>query len=393
MSKKKDEVKKVETKKVETIVEKKVEEVKKNDEKAMVKKVKRANNDKVIIFSIIASVIVIALGIFGYYFYETNMKPVATFDGGTLTTAEYTVYYKTFAPMLEYYGYEAKDIPDQIAKKAGVDKIILKIAKEAGVTLSDEDRAKVEETFSNKETLAQFEAQGIDIAKLKELYFSDYIINAYIEQQKKDAKDEDVIAYIKSVSGETSDMNEYNTRHILFKLTDDTGASLSEEKQAEVKAKAEAILAKAIAGEDFETLAKENSEDTGTKEDGGKFAVYMNDKVMKEYSEATKNLKAGEITTTLVKTDAGYHIIKLESVVENGRKNNDTEREEFVNVEINKLNETKNLKINEEVLTKLVESITGKKAEDTKTTENTDQTTTDTTNTEGTTTENTTQAQ
>lgn len=391
MSKKKDEVKKVETKKVEKNVENKVEEVKKNDEKAMVKKVKRANNDKVIIFSIIASVIVIALGIFGYYFYETNMKPVATFDGGTLTTAEYTVYYKTFAPMLEYYGYEAKDIPDQIAKKAGVDKIILKIAKEAGVTLSDEDKAKVDETFNNKETLAQFEEQGIDIAKLRELYCSDYIINSYIEKQKKDAKDEDVIAYIKSVSGETADMNEYNTRHILFKLTDDTGASLSEEKQAEVKAKAEAILAKAIAGEDFATLAKENSEDTGTKEDGGKFAVYMNDAVMKEYAEAVKNLKAGEITTALVKTDAGYHIIKLENIVENGRKNNDTEREDFANVDINKLNETKNLKINEEVLTKLVESITGKKAEDTTTTENT-QNTQQTTNTSNST-ETTTPAQ
>ncbi|MEG0873218.1 MAG: peptidylprolyl isomerase [Clostridia bacterium] len=356
-------IEKKEEKKNEKKVEKseaKKEEKSVTDEKAMTKKMKNKVNDKVVIYSIVAGVIVIAFAIFGFYFYKSNMKSVAKFDGGKLSTSDYTVYYKTFAPMLEYYGYPASIIPEQIANKAAVDQIILKMAKDAKVTLSDEDKKKVDETFNDKDKVKQFQEQGIDIAKLRDLYSNDYIITAYIEKLKKEANNDQVIAYIKSVAGEKADMNEYNTRHILFKTADATGAPLAEDKKAEVKAKAEEILKKALAGENFESLAKANTEDTGTKESGGKFSMYMDDKVMKEYAEAVKSLRPGEIKSVLVETEAGYHIILLESVVENGRVNNDAEREAFVDQDINKLNETKHLEVDKDALNKLVKTITGK---------------------------------
>ena len=353
-------------------VEKKKEE--KKEIKALEKKVKKVNSEKIIMASIIIGILVIAFGLFGFYFYNTNLKPVVRFEGGSVTTADFNVYYKTFAPMLQYYGYPDDEIPKQIAQKAGIDMMLLNRAKDAGVTLSDEDKAKVDEIFNDEAQVEQFVQQGIDVAKMKQLYYNDYTITAYIEKLADDAKDEDVINYIKENSGEDADLYEYDTSHILFKTVDDsTGAELSEDKVAEVKTKAEAALKRALAGEDFAALAKELSEDTGTKENGGQYTMYMDGNKYTEYADAVKNLKEGEITAALVKSQSGYHIIKLNKKTENGRAKNKTEREEFVDQDINKLSEK--LDVDETYLKKLVEKITGTSAEESDTETNVDTTT------------------
>lgn len=413
MEKKKKEVEKVEKNeetKVETKKENKVkkakkenndtenkketkkakEEIKENKEvKALEKKLKKANGEKIVVASIIIGALVIAFGLFGFYYYNTNAKPVAKFDGGTVTTADFTVYYKTFAPMLEYYGYPASIIPEQIANKAGIDMIILEKAKEAGVTLSDEDKKKVDDIFADEEQVQQFIEQGIDVGRMKQLYYNDYTITAYIEKMKEDAKAEDVLAYIKENAGEDADLYEYNTSHILFKTIDDSGNALSDADKANVRAKAEAALSRVLNGEDFATLAKELSEDDGTKENGGQYVMYMDGNTYTEYADAVKNLQVGAITTTLVESQSGYHIIKLNDKIENGRANNDIEREEFVDNDINNLSTTMNLEVDNDYLIKLVENITGQKVEDEdttteETTDTTIETTTDESSTEST---------
>lgn len=365
-------------------------EVKKDEKevKALQKKIKKPNTEKVVILSIVIGVLVIAFGLFGFYYYNTNAKAVATFDGGKVTTADYTVYYKVFAPMLQYYRYPESIIPEQIANKAGIDMIILKQAKEANVKLSDEDKKKVDEIFADESQVKQFVEEGIDVAKMKQLYYNDYTITAYIEKMKEEADDAKVLEYIKKKAGDDADLNEYDTSHILFKTVDDSGNELSDEEKAKVEEKAKAALARALAGEDFAALAKELSEDAGTKENGGQYKMYMDGNTYTEYADAVKNLEVGAITTTLVKSQSGYHIIKLNAKTENGRAHNDKEREAYVDEDINNLSTTKNLKINNDYLTKLVEKITGKTASDD--TDTTDSTTTDdnTTNTDENTTTN-----
>lgn len=388
----KKDVAKNETKKKENTSKSEVKKDTKNEEKevkALKKKIKKVDTEKIVIASIVIGVLVIAFGLFGFYYYNTNAKPVAKFDGGKVTTADFTIYYQVFAPMLEYYGYPDSIIPEQIANKAGIDMIILKEAKEKGVTLSDEDKQTVDEIFADEDQVQQFIDEGIDVAKMKQLYYNDYTITAYIEKMQEEASDEDVLAYIKENVGEDADLYEYDTSHILFKTIDDSGNDLSDEEIAEVEKKANEALARALAGEDFATLAKELSDDTGTKENGGQYTMYMDGNTYTEYSDAVKTLEVGGITTTLVKSQAGYHIIKLNAKTENGRAHNDTEREAFVDEEINNLSVTKNLDIDTEYLTKLVEKLTGKTATDdeesdeteTVTDSTTDETTTDTTDT------------
>lgn len=358
-------VAKTEAKKVEKKEEKKIEEVKevkKDEEKKTEVKISKVNTDKVVIFSIVGFCILVALGAFFFVFYKSNYEAVVDTDYGMVNKNEYTVYYKMFAPMLEYYGYQSTQIPSVIANKAGTDKIILAKAKEANVTLSDEDKAAIDKVFSDKDQISTWQQSGINISILRKLYEEDYIITAYINKLAKDASDEDILKYIKETYGENADLYEYNTRHILLKTTttgeDGTSSKMSDEQKATVFAKAQGLLARALAGEDFATLAKENSED-GTASDGGAFTFYDGDSIYEEYEKASKSLEAGQVYAQIVETDAGYHIIKLDSKVENGRAKSSTIRSSYANEKVNNLSTSEKIDIKTDVLNKLVETITG----------------------------------
>ena len=96
--------------------------------------------------------------------------------------------------------------------------------------------------------------------------------------------------------------------HILFRIPDPS-------KEAEVKAKAESVLKQVKAGRDFAALAKKYSEDTGSAAHGGVLGPIRRGQMgTKEFEDAAFSLKAGE-TSDLVRSAAGYHIIKVLSRV------------------------------------------------------------------------------
>ena len=382
-SKKEDsKVEKKEDSKVEK-KEKVSKETKKTDEKQKEKKEKKPVSEKVVIISIIVAILLVAFGIFGYYFYATSMLPVATYDGGKVTKSEYAIYYKTFQPMLTYFGYSDDIIPEQIANKAALDEIILKEAKKEGVTIPEDRKKEIDEQFQDKEQLSQLEEQKINANQLKELYYADAIISAYIDKKVADASDEDVINYIKAKEGNPN-LNSYETNHVLFKTKSDSGTALSDEEKANKKAQAEAVLQRVKNGEDITTIAKDLSEDTGTKDNGGSYTVYMDGQTDESYANAVKSMQVGDVV--LVESSYGYHVIKLASITENGRAKNEYDRENFVNENINKISTEKNFKVNSDNLKKAVEQITGKSSSDTTNTTSTNST--QTTTTDNTTTDN-----
>lgn len=92
-----------------------------------------------------------------------------------------------------------------------------------------------------------------------------------------------------------------------------------EYSSTEKKAKAEEILARAKAGEDFAKLANEFSEDPGNKgmgendpDKGGLYEKIRLGQMVKPFETAAIALQPGQIAPELVETDFGYHIIKLE---------------------------------------------------------------------------------
>lgn len=84
------------------------------------------------------------------------------------------------------------------------------------------------------------------------------------------------------------------------------------EMNTKSKAKAEELLKKTLAGEDFATLAKENSQDPGSKDNGGVYDFMKKGSFVTEYEDVIfdENVKNGEVYPKLVETSFGWHIIK-----------------------------------------------------------------------------------
>ncbi|MDO8669401.1 MAG: protein translocase subunit SecD [Candidatus Buchananbacteria bacterium] len=107
-----------------------------------------------------------------------------------------------------------------------------------------------------------------------------------------------------------------------FKEENPQASTLTPEQQAqltklndEVKDKAQKILDQILAGGDFAALAKENSEDLGSKDNGGFYSGVKKGTFVPEYEDVLFNkLKSGEVYPELVQSQFGYHIIKKEAV-------------------------------------------------------------------------------
>jgi parvulin-like peptidyl-prolyl isomerase len=77
------------------------------------------------------------------------------------------------------------------------------------------------------------------------------------------------------------------------------------------RAKIEDILKRVRAGEDFAALAKEFSQDPGSKNDGGDLRWFGRGRMFKPFEDAAFALKAGEVSG-VVESPVGFHIIKVE---------------------------------------------------------------------------------
>ena len=100
--------------------------------------------------------------------------------------------------------------------------------------------------------------------------------------------------------------------HILITSAATSDMTDDEKKAAETEAynKAKEIIEKLNNGEDFATLAKENSDDSGTASDGGVVGtVNYGMNYDEDFVDAAAALEEGKYSSTPVKTQFGYHII------------------------------------------------------------------------------------
>ena len=95
-------------------------------------------------------------------------------------------------------------------------------------------------------------------------------------------------------------------RHILLQVGDP-------KDDAAVKAKAEGLLKRAQAGEDFSSLAKQFSQDSGSAPQGGDLGWSERKAFVTPFADAAFTMKEGEIRGP-VKTQFGYHILKLDGI-------------------------------------------------------------------------------
>lgn len=103
-----------------------------------------------------------------------------------------------------------------------------------------------------------------------------------------------------------------NVRHILVKST----KTATPAETTATKKKAEAALARVKRGDDFAAVARETSEDPGSKDRGGSYPGGMVESFVEPFRAAYAELAPGEFTQQLVESTFGWHIIKKETVTE-----------------------------------------------------------------------------
>jgi peptidyl-prolyl cis-trans isomerase C len=192
---------------------------------------------------------------------------------------------------------------DELKKQFGEFKVIAERARKEG--LDRDDVTRLQMLLDRSQTLAGG-------------YLSDLQKNA-----DKLVTDADVEQYYKD---HPSDFDEVRVRHILISTQpkepseDESDAGNKDKKPAEktkaltkeeARKKAADLLARAGKGEDFAKLAKENSDDPGSKDKGGEYDFFGRGRMVPEFEKAAFALKPGEISD-LVETQFGFHIIKLE---------------------------------------------------------------------------------
>ncbi|MBX7183530.1 MAG: peptidyl-prolyl cis-trans isomerase [Vicinamibacteria bacterium] len=101
-------------------------------------------------------------------------------------------------------------------------------------------------------------------------------------------------------------------RHILVKVKQGAAATEGHE-DVEAKTLAEAALARLKAGEAFEKVAKEKSEDSSAA-NGGSLGCFAREQMVPEFSAVAFGLQPGAISD-VVKTSFGYHIIKVDTTL------------------------------------------------------------------------------
>ncbi len=164
-------------------------------------------------------------------------------------------------------------------------------------------RAMVKEELINREILIQeADKQGLaasaDVKSQIEIARQSIVIRALVQEylKKNPISDAEIKAEYDRFKAQAGD-KEFKARHILVEKEDD----------------AKGIITKLKAGTKFEDLAKQ-SKDTGSAGNGGDLDWASPASFVKEFSTALTGLQKGQLTETPVKTQFGYHVIRLDDV-------------------------------------------------------------------------------
>ncbi|KAA3614969.1 MAG: hypothetical protein D8M58_10985 [Calditrichaeota bacterium] len=211
-----------------------------------------------------------------------------------------------------------KSLMKEYAESVAMIKILLLEAKNNGVTVSEADidsalQKQYAAAGGEEKFLQLLEDNGVSSDLLRSDFRENEIMGRYLKQVREEAteisEEEIDSAYVKDKTA--------SVRHILL-LTQNK----SEEVKKQLYTQMETLLKRAQDGEDFAELAKQYSEDPGSKNKGGLYEKFPRGQMVPPFDEAAFTVPVGELSG-IVETSYGYHILKIE-----GRQKEDRPREE-----------------------------------------------------------------
>ncbi len=244
--------------------------------------------------------------------------PLAVVNGAEVTIAEVE---KVIASILAPKGGKIEDVPPamkpqlyrQVLDGVIVEKLVT--AEASKIEVADEAvNAEFEQftkRFPDEKTMReQLAASGQSPESVKSDIRRFLKQNQWLDKQvagKLEVTDGEAETFYKENPDQFKAPEQVRASHILLSVKEGS-------KDEEVNAKREAagkILARVKKGEPFDKLATELSEDPSAKENHGDLNFFPREQMVPEFSEAAFKLKKGEIAPEPVRSDFGFHIIKV----------------------------------------------------------------------------------
>lgn len=276
------------------------------------------------VFLVVCGVIVCILA--AAIVYLVKPKDIASVQNNKVTNDEFKYYYAQNIQYLSMYAGTGMDqatlveYGKQIALSQAVEvEYLLQEAKEAGFKVDQKELndgwAEMEKNINegasaNSLSVSEFCEQvfGVkQLSQLKSIYNDSFTAQKYKESMVDAVPvDEEKLAAYYEENKASFDVN--TVRHILVAYEEGAEESVIQEK----KKAAEDILVRVNNGDDFAELAKEFSEDPGSKDTGGVYQVQQNGQYVPEFEEWAFSHKVGE--TGIVETDYGFHVMRMENI-------------------------------------------------------------------------------
>jgi peptidyl-prolyl cis-trans isomerase C len=181
--------------------------------------------------------------------------------------------------------FEARKVPPQVQRQLGDKLYGALLDRMVGATLLAQAgrKAKLQDDPEVKRRIA--------------MATDEIVAEAYVDQMlRKGITDAKLKARYDKFVKDAPPREEINARHILLAN----------------EADAKAVIDQLRKGADFAAIAKEKSTDPAGKTSGGDLGWFTKDQMVPEFADAAFKLKKGEITETPVKTQFGWHVIKVE---------------------------------------------------------------------------------
>ncbi|MBL8347243.1 MAG: peptidylprolyl isomerase [Rubrivivax sp.] len=195
------------------------------------------------------------------------------------------------------------------------ERVIITMARESGVRVDEAeiDRAVQSVAAQNRFTMAQLRERlrldGSDLTRFRATLRDQLLIEKLREREvypRIRVSDEEIEQYLAQQRAAAAADAQLNIAQILVTVPEDAGESVV----ATRRARAEAALARVRAGEPFDRVSREVSED-GNRERGGEIGLRPAARLPDLFTAAVKGFKVGEVSAAPLRSGAGFHILKL----------------------------------------------------------------------------------
>src|SRR5436190_13380913 len=205
--------------------------------------------------------------------------------------------------------------PEVLARLIQV-QLLLAIATEADKAEAQQSTSNridaIKSKYGSEENLdRQLKSVGTTQQELRDKMMQQATAQATLERELKlGATEEEIKKFYDDNPAKFEEPEMVRASHILIGTRDpETNKDLPDDKKAAKRKLAEDLLKRARAGEDFAKLAKQYSDDPGSKDKGGEYQ-FPRGQMAPEFEAAAFSLKTNEVSD-IVTTQYGYHIIKL----------------------------------------------------------------------------------